>query len=102
MSLKTRIERLEAKLGTEDSPKRILVAFGEDETCHAIHRHGDTLHLTVPCPYGDDWRDHLSPEQRELIGLADSVAAYHSFDDGRDPDLPPLWSRPAEPLDAPP
>jgi hypothetical protein len=100
MSLKTRIARLEARLGTDDSPKRVIIFYGPDETGHEIRREpGGVVDLRVPCPEGGDPMDHLSPEQAALIGLSDSVAAFqagtrprtrpavaalHTFDNGRD------------------
>ncbi len=86
MSLRLRLARLERKVGTDDTPRRVIVFYGADETRHEIRREPwGEVHLAVPCPEGDDPMAHLSPEQRDLIGLSDSVAAYHSSDNGRDP-----------------
>ncbi len=128
MSLKSRLARLERRLGTDDSPKRVVIYFGVHETRHEIQREpwGD-VYLRVPCPEGAKPMDHLSPEQAALIGLHDTVTRiqagaqprhrpavtlvaaannprdvgtpakvvlFHTFDDGRDPDLPPLWGCP--------
>jgi hypothetical protein len=84
MSLRTRLNRLAHRLGT-DAPTRAVVYYGPDCRRHDIARAaGNILHLTVPCPRDADPMEFLSPEQRAAIGLVDSVVCDEAVDNPRD------------------
>jgi hypothetical protein len=82
--LRSRIDRLAHRLGT-DAPRRAVIFYGPHYDRHDINRSaGDTLHLTVPCPWDGDPMEYLSPKQRAAIGGVDSLVCFEGFHDGRD------------------
>jgi hypothetical protein len=84
-SLKSRISRLDCLLGTNDLPKRVTIMYGPHYPSHRIDRYaGGVVHFMVPCPRDGDPMENLSPEQRSLIGLNDSVICCAGAADPRD------------------
>ncbi|HZW31429.1 MAG TPA: hypothetical protein VFF52_12020 [Isosphaeraceae bacterium] len=75
MSLKTRLAKLEARMGTRQVIESVMIYYGPHILQHTIEPPvGGMVTMHVPCPRGADPRAHLSPEQAELIGLAPTTA----------------------------
>ena len=83
MSLKARIDRLAHRLGA-DAPMRVVIFYGPRLVRHEIHHQAVGLTLLVPCPREADPMEHLSPEQGEAIGPADSVVSIQAANNPRD------------------
>jgi hypothetical protein len=84
MSLKSRIDRLAHRLGT-DSPREAVIFYGPRFRRHEIGSGpGGVLRLTVSCLRDSDPMEHLTPEQRHMIGLIDSVVCFEAADNPRD------------------
>jgi hypothetical protein len=83
MSLKSRIDRLAHRLGT-DAPVRMVVFYGPRFPRHEIRRAGDMISFGVPCSRDADPMEHLSAEQRTLIDSADSVVYIEAVENPRD------------------
>jgi len=101
MSLLSRINRLEAELGTDDAPRHIMIDAGpryEENWIEWGHGwDGNSVHFHVRIPDHDaNAMDYLTPEQRAEIRPGDSVVVLHTCDNGRNPHLEmnkPPWKR---------
>jgi hypothetical protein len=104
MSLTTRIGRLERAIGTDHSPRRIVVWFGPDFEESWVERHGAfiTFHVKVPDHDASPWV-HLTAEMRDEIRPGDSMTAIGYYDNGRGSHLqlkiPPWKRRPTRKID---
>ena len=83
--LKSRIQRLEGRLGGGDTPRKpIIVMHGPGYTAHRIERRFGQLHFQVPCPRDDEPSDHFSAQQRALIRAGDTLVIFEAAHNPRD------------------
>jgi hypothetical protein len=109
MSIRSRLANLEKRLGTDRTPRRIVICFGTFYRenwieCLSGEKGTGLIHFHVRIPDDDatPWA-HLSDEQRAEIRHGDSVGFIEILDNGRNPhlqgDIPPWKRRPWRKID---